>query len=454
MRDIIDKAYNKVGIKSNRTKNITKHVFLSFVYKGGTIVANFLLVPVTMNYLDTKSYGLWLILSSFISWFYFFDIGLGNGLRNKFAEARAKGDMKLAKGYVSAAYFTIGAVSTVLFVVFLIVNFFIDWSEIFNSGSGLANDLSNLMPIVFGLFCLQLVVKLITTIYTADQNHSMQGKINFYTQIFTLLVIWLLTFTEKSSLLVFGTIFSALPVVILLIMNFLSFSNAYKQVAPSISFWKKEYLEGIFGLGFKFFVIQMSGIVLFSTDNFVITQLYGPEAVVPYNIVYKYFSASNMALTIIMTPYWSSITEAYVKKDFEWLKKSMRSLIKISCFSIVLLIVMTLLSAQVYNIWIGNKISIPFVLSIHMAFYFALNIFCNPFTVLINGTGKITLQLYSLVITAIINIPLCVFFARNLNMGVSGIILATTICLLPFAVIAPIQTYKIINKKAFGIWNK
>ena len=136
-------------------------------------MASFLLVPLTINYLDTENYGIWLTLSSFIAWFSFFDIGLGNGLRNKFAEAKAKGDMTLARGYVSSAYFTIGAVSLGLIVIFTFLNYFIDWTKIFNASPSLQKDLSLLMPIVFGFFCLQLVVKLITTIYTADQHHSM-----------------------------------------------------------------------------------------------------------------------------------------------------------------------------------------------------------------------------------------------------------------------------------------
>lgn len=451
---MLHKLYDKIGVKSDRTKNITKHVLVSFFYKGGSILASFLLVPITMNYLDTQSYGLWLILSSFISWFYFFDIGLGNGLRNKFAEAKAKEDMTLARGYVSTAYFTIAAVSTVLLIVFLGANFFIDWSKVFNSSAKLASDLNYLMPVVFGLFCVQLVVKLITTIYTADQNHSMQGKINFYTQAISLLAIWLLTFTEKNSLLLFGIVFSILPVLILLGMNFFAFGSTYKQFLPSVLLWKKEYLKDIFGLGFKFFIIQMAMMVLYSTDNFIIAQLYGTEAVVPYNIVYKYFSASNMILTMIIVPYWSSITEAYVKEDFVWLRKSVKSLIKIAMLSMLLLVVMLLLSPWVYKIWIGDKEQIPFTLSLYTSFYFGLNIFCNPFTVLINGTAKITVQLYSLVITAVINIPLSIFLARELNFGVSGVIIATTICLVPYAILSSIQSYKILNKKAFGIWNR
>lgn len=454
MKNKLYKLYNKAGIKSDRTKNITKHVLFSLIYKGGAIVANFLLVPITMNYLNTESYGLWLILSSFISWFYFFDIGLGNGLRNKFAEAKAKGDLTLARGYVSSAYYTIGAVSTTLLLIFLGVNFFIDWSKVFNSSARLATDLSYLMPVVFGLFCVQLVVKLVTTIYTADQNHSMQGKINFYTQLISLFVIWLLTFSEKSSLLVFGIVFSALPVLILVGINFVAFGSIYKQFLPSISLWKKEYLRDIFGLGFKFFIIQIAMMILYTTDNFIITQLYGPKAVVPYNIVYKYFSASNMILTMIIVPYWSSITEAYTKKDFAWIQKSLKSLIKISMLSIILLVIMLVMSSWVYKVWIGNKVSIPFSISFYTSLYFAVNIFINPFNVVLNGTAKIKVQLYCFLVAGIINIPLSIFLAKNMNFGVSGVIIATTICLIPFAIIAPNQVYKIINKKAKGIWNE
>ena len=61
--------------------------------------------------------------------------------------------------------------------------------------------------------------------------------------------------------------------------------------------------------------------VLFSTDNFIISKLFGPEEVVPYNIAFKYFSIITMVYSILLTPYWSSFTEAYTKNDFVWIKK-------------------------------------------------------------------------------------------------------------------------------------
>lgn len=417
-------------------------------------MASFLLVPLTINYLDTENYGIWLTLSSFIAWFSFFDIGLGNGLRNKFAEAKAKGDMILVKGYVSTAYFTIGAVSFGLILIFSTLNYFIDWTKVFNASPTLQKDLSLLMPIVFGFFCLQLVVNLITTIYTADQHHSTQGKINLLTQLGSLFLIWVISNTGESSLSKFAIIFSAFPALILIAFNIIGFKGRYKEIRPSILFWKKEYLTQIFGLGITFFIIQLSGMILFTTDNLIITKLFGPEEVVPYNIAFKYFSIPLMILNIIIAPYWSSITEAYQKNEFEWIQNSMNKLIKITFLSLFIVVFLFFLAPIIYGLWIGNEIKIPYHLSMAMAIYYILTLLYTPFTYFINGTGKVKLQMYSILITAIINIPLSIFLAKTMDMGSVGVIIGTIICLIPHVFLCPIQYRKIINHNATGIWIK
>jgi len=454
LREILHKVYNKVGIKSQRTKGITKHVLLSFIYKGGSIMATFLLVPLTIDFLDTNNYGVWLTLSSFISWFAFFDIGLGNGLRNKFAEARAQGNEELAQAYVSSAYFTIGIISLLLIGVFLILNFFIDWTLVFNTDASMQSDLSVLMPIVFSFFFLQLIVKLITTIYTADQKPSIQGKIGFITQVGALFLIWVLIKTSETSLLTFGVVFSALPVFILLFFNLIAFSKPYKNYKPIFSLWKLEYLKDIFGVGFSFFIIQIAALILFSTDNFIISKLFSPADVVPYNISYKYFSIIIMVYSIIVTPYWSSFTEAYVRKDYDWIKSSVKNIMKIWMFIPIILIFMVLFANLFYLFWVGDKVVVPLLLNISMALYVLIITFNMVFVSFINGLGKIRVQLITSIILIVINIPLSILFASNFKLGVSGVILASCVCLISSAILFPIQYHKIINNAAAGIWNK
>lgn len=453
-KNFIAKLLAKTGINSARSKNITKHVMLSAIYKGGHIVCTFLLVPLTINFLDTENYGVWLTLSSFIAWFSFFDIGLGNGLRNKFAEAKAIKDLKASKGYVSTAYFSIGSICLVFLILSLLIGYGLDWTSIFNTSTRMKAPLQLLMPVVFSCFSLQLILKLITAIYVGDQNHSISGKINFITAALSLFIVWLLTITTKSSLLLFGTIFSALPLLILLTLNIYAFTGKYKEYAPSLSYWHKTYFKDIFGLGFNFFIIQIAVLVLFSTDNFIITQLFGPKQVVPYNIAYKYMGISNMLFVILLTPYWSSITEAYAKGELVWIRNAMKNLMKFMLGILAVIILLIICSPWAYELWLGNMVSIPIGLTLAMGLFFCINISYAPFNFFINGVGKIRLQMYTLLTAAIINIPLSIFLVETTNWGVSAVMIATCICVLPNVFIFPIQYFKLINQTATGIWDK
>lgn len=444
----------KLGIKSDRSKNITKHVFLSTFYKGGSIISTFLLVPLTIDYLDAENYGIWLTLSSFIAWFSFFDVGLGNGLRNKFAEARTLGDYESAKGYVSTAYYTLGSMSIVLFIMSLLTNTVVDWSAVFNTSFSLREELNLLMPLVFGCFSLRLLLSLVTSIFLADQNHSITGKVNFFIALISLIVIWVLTQTSNSSLLIFGLVISFVPVLILVILNIYAFKGSFKKYLPKYSYWRKNYLKDIFGQGISFFIIQISMIILVSTDNLIITQILGPEEVVPYNISYKYMGISSMILGIVLAPYWSSFTEAYISKETQWIKKSMNSLKKIVVLAIILTLFLLLISNFAYTIWVGDKVKIPFVLSFCMAIYFITTICYAPFVMFINGVGKIKLQMYLLAFGAIVNIPISILLLKFTKLGVEAVIIATLFCVLPCLFLYPLQYQKLVNEKAKGIWDK
>ena len=74
------------------------------VLKGGNVLVGLLLVPLTLHFVSSETYGIWLALSSIVAWFSFFDIGINNGLKNRLTEALAHQDMVLAKKYVSTTY--------------------------------------------------------------------------------------------------------------------------------------------------------------------------------------------------------------------------------------------------------------------------------------------------------------------------------------------------------------
>src|SRR3954463_5475796 len=88
-----------------RSVKAKKNIAASFLIKGASIAISLILVPMTIHYVNASRYGIWLALSSMITWMTFFDIGFTQGLRNKFGEAKAQGNIQLARIYISTTYY-------------------------------------------------------------------------------------------------------------------------------------------------------------------------------------------------------------------------------------------------------------------------------------------------------------------------------------------------------------
>jgi len=436
------------------SRTISANILYSFIIKGISIASGFLMVPLTLGYLGTSDFGIWLTLSSVIAWFGFFDIGLGNGLRNKFTEAISRNEHALARSYVSTTYAGLTIAMALVFLLILTLSAFIDWNSLLRVEEGSNYNLNHLAVYITALFAVRMVLKLISVVLTADHRPAIAGIFDPLSNIISLVVVYILTVYTTGSLVNFVLVVTAAPVFILLIANLSFFRGEYKKYAPSFSLIEMKYFKTLTGLGVKFFIIQLSVLVIFSTDNFIITRLSGPADVTVYNVAYKYFSIVTMVFTIIMTPMWSAYTKAYTLNDVRWVKSSTVKLIKFWLLIVLALALMVSVSNWFYNVWVGDKLKVPILLSTLMAVFVAISTWNNIFVYFINGTGKITFQLYSSVFAAAANIPLSIYLSRDLQMGPAGVILGTCLCLFPGVILGPLQYNKILNKTDKGIWSK
>jgi O-antigen/teichoic acid export membrane protein len=434
----------------SRSVNAKKNILASLVIRGCSIAISLVLVPLTIHYVNPTKYGIWLTLSSMVSWFGFFDIGFGNGLRNKFAEAKAKGQYKLARIYVSTTYAILVIIIVAVLLLFFCINPFLNWSKILNTPSDMAEELSVLAIIVFLFFCMQFVLQLITTILNADQRPAKASFFNFLGSLFSLIVIYILTKTTSGNLIYLGLSFALTQVLVLTASSIWYYTHEYRRYAPSIKYIRFRFARNLMTLGLKFFIIQVAFVILYETSIIIIAQLFGPAEVTPYNIAYKYFSVVPMVFGIIMIPFWSAYTEAYVKKDFDWIRASIKKIMLIWLLFSIGALIMLFFSDKIYRLWVGPDIKVPFLLSATIVFYIIINSWNAIFSVFLNGVGKIKLQLYSAIAGSLINIPLAIFLGKQI--GISGVVLSTCLLGIANAIWSPVQYFKIINGKAKGIW--
>ncbi len=243
----------------------------------------------------------------------------------------------------------------------------------------MGNGLSKLVLIVFTFFCLKFIFQLIGTVLTADQKPAITASFDVISGFFSLIIIFILTKTTNGSLLYLGTALSVTPVIVLLIASFIFYNKDYKYCRPSYRYVDFRYFKDLVGLGVKFFILQIAFIIIFSTDNIIITQIFGPSEVTPYNLAFKYFGIPIMIFSIIITPFWSASTEAYAKNDIGWIKSSMKKLIKIWVLFVVGVVFLLVVSNYFYLMWVGNKVIIPYLLSAFMGLFAIISTWNNIF---------------------------------------------------------------------------
>jgi len=437
-----------------RSIRAKRNIAATIVIKGLSIATGLILVPLTINYLEPTKYGIWITLSSILHWFSFFDIGLGNGLRNRFAEALASGKHHLAKTYVSTTYAVLSIIIGGVLILFYIINPFLNWSRILNTGEDIAfqTELSVLALIVFTFFCLQFVFKLITTILISDQRPAKASLFDLMGKILSLILIFILTKTTTGSLLYLAITFSSVPVLVLMISSLWFYNRKYKRYRPSLKSIDFSKTKDLMNLGIKFFIIQIAAVLLYQTNNIIISQLFGPAEVTPYNVAFKYFNVLMMGFAIILTPFWSAFTEAWVKKEISWIRNSIKKLVGLWGLLLIAGIIMLVFSKWVYAVWIGEKVQVSFSISALVCAWVLLNAWNGIFSHFLNGVGKIKLQLYIGITAAVLNVPLALFLGNKI--GIEGVLTANLLVKIFGVWIYPLQSFKLINNKATGLWKK
>jgi len=443
------KLYFSTG--HERTLLAKKNVAISILLRGLSIVLGYIIVPITIDYVNPTQYGVWLTLSSVISWFTFFDIGLSNGLKNKIAENNALGNFGDSKVYVSTTYAILTILSSVIFIAFFVINYFVNWNQVLNAPVIKGESLNNLALVLFGLFCLQFVLQTINTILIASHAVFKSSFITLIGQFVSLVVIFLLSKTVSGSLVIMVLVLSGAPLLVNFIASIFYFENEYQHLKPALKYVNFKYAKNLLSVGGIFFLVQIGGLIIFQTDNIVITQLFGPSYVTTFNLIYKLFFAVSMGFAIVMGPFWSAFTDAYHKNDLSWIKGVFKKMYKYWFYCIGLILVILLSSPFIIKIWVGNNIIIPYSLSISMAIYTIGFCWMLIHSSLLNGIGKIKVQLYLYIGSAIINIPLAIVLGNFF--GLAGVTASNIVVLLVMCPVLYVQSKKIINGTAKGVWN-
>lgn len=420
------------------TNSFIKENVINYIFRGCSFLFSFISVRLSIEFLGDELYGIWLTVITVINWMNLSDFGLGNGLRNQLTESIAQKNYYESKSLILTAGIILSKISLVIMLVGLLGIFFLFKVTII--------DTALLLPLFISLFgfCINFVLGIGRSI-----GYSLQKS--FYVVATQCIADGILLFELAIVKNIFSpslVVYAIISVLNLFVANigllfFLKIKYPYL-----FCFEKKLYnsqkIFQIARLGIQFFVLQITSMLLFTTDNLIIQFISGGSAVTYYNVINKLYTGGNDLFSIVLISTWSAVTYAKTLNNVRYIEEIRKKLLFLwGGFSIGVIMISPFVNG-IITIWIGKNAELySFESIIVFAVHCILLAWNGIWTNIDNGFGELKIQLIGSVLGAIINIPLSIFLMERVGLGINGVKIGTIVSLLFTAIPLPIQ----INKK-------
>lgn len=259
-----------------------------------------------------------------------------------------------------------------------------------------------------------------------------------------LVLIYLNIIKTPITITIMAVITAGALIASMLISNVV-FYKRNPNLFPSIKDFRMNLLKSTLKLSTGFFIVQIQVIIISFTDTIIINKYLGNYEVTRYNLVYKLFSAIIILLSLVSMPLWTVFTEAFEKKDNLWIKNVFKRFNYIIVVAALVFILLGVFINPILYIWTHHNYQIPALLVTGMIIYNVAYAWNYNYSVFLNSISAIRVQLPYLIITSILNIPLCIYFI-HLGLGSAGVVLASAVCVLPFSIFGPYVAYKRVRE--------
>ncbi len=398
-------------------------------------------VPITVTYLGVERYGIWLTISSVLSWMALFDLGLASGLRNALSESYAKGDREAARRNVSSAAWLLLLLAVLLALLAALSIALVPWPRIFNlqPASPLWSETTWTVAVVFGILVLRFPLSIVSVVYYGFQEGYRAAFWDSAAVLANLAGIWAISYTQRG---LFGLALASLgaSLAITLANAVFLFGREKPWLRPALAALSWPVVKKQLDIGYKFLAIQMAAIIVYQTDLVIISRILGPSNVPTYALTGRLFTYVIGLQALLLNALTPAYTEAMVRKDLAWVQKNLvRSVLASLAAGALLGAAFFFWGGSIIDFWAGSRGVVPsqellLVFSLWLVSYLVQNCFA---TFLI-AIGSISLMSVLSVPGAVINIVLCIFF--GMKWGVVGVAFGNLVTLFIGLVQSPLET--------------
>lgn len=428
IRILFSKENQSRGVERIKRAGLTG--MSSVIAQGITIVAGFISVKLTLGYLGEKRYGVWLTINALLMWLYISNLGLsGNALVNKLSEANGKEDKGLAQELVSTAFWTLGGLSAIFLLLFAVCLPFTNWQWVFNTSEVSASELQWAVIFAFICFVMMFPTSMVDAVYGSYQEGYIGNIWNIAGSIFSLIALIIVTKMEGGLPLLVVSLFGVRLLFSFFNAGYLFFIR-HPWLKPLPSAVSKKSFRELMDLGWKYLIGQLSGIGMFQSQPFIITQVVGLEGVAVFGIAQRILTLPLMVVQMFSNPLMATYGEAKARGDWDWIKKNLRRTLLLATIGSIAMVVPLCLSAKwIIWHWLHREEVIPSDgLIAFFGIYTIVACIVTPASVMLYGVERVGAQAVFSFINALLNVILGIILTQYF--GIVGMVIAMASALL------------------------
>jgi O-antigen/teichoic acid export membrane protein len=408
---------------------------LARVLKGGasgivgkltTLLVNAISLPITVRYLGPQQYGFWVTISTTVAMLAVMDLGVAYTLTNLISNAYANDDRVAAKRYYATAFWTSTVIALVVGVAAFLFWNRINWGNLFHvQDQAVIHEVSVCMAIALGFFLLSLPLNLVHRVLGGYQQTQITNYFNMLRNILSLIAI-LVVVKLRGSLPMLMLIYSASLLIGTVVLNFWMNFWDRRWIFPAPQHVSKAAISNLLGSSSGFFLLQLAGLVVFNSDNIVITHYLGAAEVAPYAVTWKLAAYAVVLQSALSPSLWPAYSEAYVRGDLVWIRKTFWRMARVIGWTTgAALILFGVVGRPLMQLYVGAS-AVPGAALLWAICGWTMICACMDLEAcLLAAIGRVKMQGILSVVAAVLNIVISIYLVQRI--GSIGVVAGTAL---------------------------
>ena len=401
----------------------------SILSKGVVLAVSAISIPITIRYLGPENFGVWVTISTALSMLLVLDLGVANSLTNFLSEAYARDDRDHASTYTTTALGIVVALALLIGSIAWSIWPLLHWERLFHlSSAAEAPAVGRAVAAALAIFLIGLPASLAPKILGGYQEMRTANVFIAIGSLLNLFSIILLVHLH-AGLVALVTASSAALVGANLLALLWIFIFHKPWLAPRLKHVQRLAARRMMQSGSEFFILQIAGLIVFNSDNLVVTHYLGPKEVAAYSVAWRLAGYAAIAQTLITPALWPAFSEAFARGDLPWIRHTFRRTMALTMgVAVAASLLFALAGRWMIRVW-ASRAAVPTEhLLLLMCVWVLISTFMNNTATVLVAKGETRLQAWCSLAAAALNLMLSVYWVQRI--GAPGVILGTIVSYL------------------------